>query len=130
MRIHITTIGLIALATPGLATSSITDAVQEAGSAATTPAADPAAAKAAEKAARLAAKLEEKAQAEAAEEEKKAKEANKNEADIAKQKASGIQVIVLSDDFRKKAYETGWAGVMRQSPEHGPKLKELFAKAN
>ena len=64
MRIHITTIGLIALATPGLATSSITDAVQEAGSAATTPAADPAAAKAAEKAARLAAKLEEKRQRE------------------------------------------------------------------
>jgi TRAP-type transport system periplasmic protein len=53
-----------------------------------------------------------------------------NEADIAKQKAAGIQVIALGDDFRKKAYEAGWAGVIRQSPEHGPKLKELFAKAN
>ena len=53
-----------------------------------------------------------------------------NEADIAKQKAAGIQVIALGDDFRKKAYEAGWAGIIRQSPEHGPKLKELFAKAN
>jgi TRAP-type C4-dicarboxylate transport system substrate-binding protein len=56
--------------------------------------------------------------------------AKENETDIAKQKAAGIQVIALSDDFRKKAYEAGWAGVIRQSPEHGPKLKELFAKAN
>jgi TRAP-type transport system periplasmic protein len=54
--------------------------------------------------------------------------AKENEADIAKQKAAGIQVIALSDDFRKKAYEAGWAGVIRQSPEHGPKLKALFAK--
>src|SRR5262247_2896474 len=53
--------------------------------------------------------------------------AQENEADIAKQKAAGIEVITLSDDFRKKAYEAGWAGVIRQSPEHGPKLKALFA---
>jgi TRAP-type transport system periplasmic protein len=51
-----------------------------------------------------------------------------NEADIARQKAAGIQAIALGDDFRKKAYEAGWAGVIRQSPEHGPKLKALFAK--
>ena len=51
-----------------------------------------------------------------------------NEADIAKQKAAGIEVIKLSDEFRSKAYEAGWAGVMRQSPEHGPRLKALFAK--
>jgi TRAP-type transport system periplasmic protein len=50
-----------------------------------------------------------------------------NEADSAKQKAAGIQVITLSDEFRKKAYEAGWAGIIRQSPEHGPKLKALFA---
>jgi TRAP-type C4-dicarboxylate transport system substrate-binding protein len=51
-----------------------------------------------------------------------------NEADIAKQKAAGIGVIALGDEFRRKAYEAGWAGVIRQSPEHGPKLKALFAK--
>jgi TRAP-type transport system periplasmic protein len=51
-----------------------------------------------------------------------------NEADTAKQKAAGIQVISLGDDFRKKAVETGWAGIIKQSPEHGPKLRELFAK--
>ena len=53
--------------------------------------------------------------------------AKENEADSAKQKAAGIQVITLGEDFRKKAYEAGWAGVIRQSPEHGPKLKQLFA---
>jgi len=51
-----------------------------------------------------------------------------NEADIAKQKAAGIQVISLGDDFRKKAVAEGWAGIIKQSPEHGPKLKEFFAK--
>jgi len=54
--------------------------------------------------------------------------AKENEADIAKQKAAGIQVITLGEDFRTKAYEAGWAGVIRQSPEHGPKLKALFSK--
>ena len=54
--------------------------------------------------------------------------AKENDTDIAKQKSAGLQVITLSDEFRKKAYEAGWAGIIRQSPEHGPKLKELFAK--
>ena len=34
-----------------------------------------------------------------------------------------------AEAWRKKAYEAGWAGVIKQSPEHGPKLKELFSKA-
>ncbi len=55
-----------------------------------------------------------------------------NEADIAKQKAAGIQVIEFKGAegaaFRSKAYETGWAGVLKQSPEHGAKLREFFAK--
>jgi TRAP-type C4-dicarboxylate transport system substrate-binding protein len=51
-----------------------------------------------------------------------------NDADIAKQKAAGIQVIALGDDFKKKAVEAGWAGIIKQSPEHGAKLRELFAK--
>ena len=55
-----------------------------------------------------------------------------NEADTAKQKAAGIETIAFTGaqgaEFRRKAYETGWAGIIRQSPEHGPKLKEFFAK--
>ena len=55
-----------------------------------------------------------------------------NEADIAKQKAAGIEVIDFKgadgEAFRAKAYEAGWAGIIKQSPEHGPKLRELFAK--
>jgi TRAP-type transport system periplasmic protein len=57
-----------------------------------------------------------------------------NEADIAKQKAAGIEVIEFKGAdgaaYRSKAYETGWAGVLKQSPEHGAKLKAFFAKSN
>ena len=31
--------------------------------------------------------------------------------------------------YLAKAYEAGWAGIIKQSPEHGPKLREFFAKA-
>jgi len=58
--------------------------------------------------------------------------ARENEADIAKQKAAGIQVIEFKGaegtTYRSKAYEAGWAGIIKQSPEHGAKLKEFFAK--
>ena len=56
-----------------------------------------------------------------------------NEADTAKQKAAGIEVIAFTgaegEAWRAKAYEAGWAGVVKQSPELGPKLKALFSKA-
>jgi TRAP-type transport system periplasmic protein len=59
--------------------------------------------------------------------------ARENEADIAKQKAAGIQVIEFKGGegtaYRNKAYEAGWAGIIKQSPEHGAKLKEFFAKS-
>lgn len=59
--------------------------------------------------------------------------AKENETDIARQKAAGIQVIEFKGAdaaaFRAKAYEAGWAGVLKQSPEHGAKLREFFAKA-
>ena len=59
--------------------------------------------------------------------------AKANETDIARQKAAGIQVIDFkgadATAFRAKAYEAGWAGVLKQSPEHGAKLREFFAKA-
>ena len=58
--------------------------------------------------------------------------AKENAADTAKQKAAGIQSIEFKGAegtaFLAKAYETGWAGVIKQSPEHGPKLREFFAK--
>ncbi len=59
--------------------------------------------------------------------------AKENAADIARQKAAGIEVIEFKgadgEAYRAKAYEAGWAGITKQSPEHGPKLKEFFAKA-
>jgi TRAP-type C4-dicarboxylate transport system substrate-binding protein len=58
--------------------------------------------------------------------------AKENEKDIARQKAAGIEVIAFKGaeaaEYLKKAYETGWAGVIKQSPEHGPKIKEFFSK--
>ena len=62
-----------------------------------------------------------------------AETAKENATDIEKQKAAGIQVIEFKgadgEAFRAKAYETGWAGIIAKSPEHGPKLRELFSKA-
>jgi TRAP-type C4-dicarboxylate transport system substrate-binding protein len=58
--------------------------------------------------------------------------AKENEADIAKQKAAGIEVIELKgtegEAWRAKAYEAGWAAIIKLSPEHGPKLKAYFSK--
>jgi len=55
-----------------------------------------------------------------------------NAADTARQKAAGIQTIEFKDaqgaDFLSKAYAAGWAGVIKQSPEHGPKLWGFFAR--
>ncbi len=57
-----------------------------------------------------------------------------NEKDIKRQADAGIQVIkfdaAAGAAWRKKAYDTGWEGVIKQSPEHGPKLKALFSKSN
>jgi len=62
-----------------------------------------------------------------------AETAKENAADIARQKAAGIEVIEFKGAdgaaYRAKAYEAGWAGIIKQSPEHGPKLKEFFARA-
>ena len=57
--------------------------------------------------------------------------AKENQADIVKQRAAGIEAIEFKgaegQAYRAKAYEAGWAGIIKQSPEHGPKLKEFFA---
>jgi TRAP-type C4-dicarboxylate transport system substrate-binding protein len=59
--------------------------------------------------------------------------AKENQADIAKQKAAGIEVIEFKgadgDAYRAKAYEAGWAAIIKLSPEHGLKLKGYFSKA-
>jgi TRAP-type transport system periplasmic protein len=58
--------------------------------------------------------------------------AKENAADIAKQKAAGIEVIEFKgadgEAWRARAYETGWAAIIKLSPEHGPKLKAFFSK--
>jgi hypothetical protein len=45
---------------------------------------------------------------------------------------AGIQTIkfdgAVAEAYRAKAYQAGWEGVIKQSPEHGPKIKEFFAK--
>ena len=55
-----------------------------------------------------------------------------NEKDIKRQADAGIQVIKFDAPataaWRKKAYDAGWEGIIKQSPEHGPKLKAFFSK--
>jgi TRAP-type C4-dicarboxylate transport system substrate-binding protein len=49
-----------------------------------------------------------------------------------RQEQAGLQVIrfegVQARQYLDRAYETGWAGMIKNSPEHGPKLRELFGK--
>jgi TRAP-type transport system periplasmic protein len=58
--------------------------------------------------------------------------AKENAADTERQAKAGIETIKFdAADAKKyldKAYEAGWAGIIRQSPEHGPKLRTYFAK--
>jgi TRAP-type transport system periplasmic protein len=60
--------------------------------------------------------------------------AEENAKDTKRQAEAGIQAIVfdgaVGKAYHDKAYEAGWAGVIRQSAQHGPKLKEFFAKTN
>jgi TRAP-type transport system periplasmic protein len=52
--------------------------------------------------------------------------------DTERQAAAGIETIsfdpVVAKDYLKKAYESGWDGEIRQSPEIAPKLRALFSK--
>lgn len=49
-----------------------------------------------------------------------------------RQAKAGIQVIRLEGANAKQyidtAYEAGWAGIIKVSPQHGPKMRELFSK--
>ena len=55
-----------------------------------------------------------------------------NEEEAKKQAGAGIQIIKLegaaAESYRQKAVEAGWAGVIKQSAEAGPRLRELFTK--
>jgi TRAP-type C4-dicarboxylate transport system substrate-binding protein len=52
--------------------------------------------------------------------------------ETARQAQAGIQVIRFEGAQAKlyvdRAYEAGWAGVLKASPEHGPKMRELFTR--
>jgi TRAP-type C4-dicarboxylate transport system substrate-binding protein len=57
-----------------------------------------------------------------------------NAEDTEKQTKAGIESIKFDAAgtklFLDKAYEAGWAGIIRQSAEHGAKLRGFFSKAN
>jgi len=57
--------------------------------------------------------------------------AEENAKDTKRQADAGILTIKLEGAdgklYHDKAYEAGWAGVIRQSPQHGAKLKEFFS---
>jgi len=50
-----------------------------------------------------------------------------------RQRAAGIEVIRLEGAQAKllldTAYEQGWAGVIKASPVHGPKLRQMMSKS-
>src|SRR5262245_5148697 len=55
-----------------------------------------------------------------------------NAKDTKRQADAGIQTIKFegadAEAYRTKAYQAGWEGIIKQSPEHGPKLREFFSK--
>ncbi|MBL8331568.1 MAG: ABC transporter substrate-binding protein, partial [Rubrivivax sp.] len=52
-------------------------------------------------------------------------------ADLKRQADAGIQVIKLPDAEAKKllalSMEAGWDGILKTSPQHGPRLRQLMA---
>ena len=57
--------------------------------------------------------------------------AAENAKDTKRQAEAGIQTITFdaaaAEAYRTKAYEAGWEGIIKQSPEHGPKIRDFFA---
>ena len=55
-----------------------------------------------------------------------------NAEEAQRQAKAGIQTIrfdaATSRQYLDKAYEVGWASIIKVSPEHGPKMKALFSK--
>ncbi|HZE53104.1 MAG TPA: TRAP transporter substrate-binding protein DctP [Bradyrhizobium sp.] len=54
-----------------------------------------------------------------------------NAKDTKRQADAGIQTIkfdaAAAAAYRTKAYQAGWEGIIKQSPEHGPKIRNFFA---
>jgi TRAP-type C4-dicarboxylate transport system substrate-binding protein len=55
-----------------------------------------------------------------------------NSEESKRQAKAGIQTIAFSPaqarQYYDKAYEVGWASIIKASPEHGPKMRALFSK--
>jgi len=55
-----------------------------------------------------------------------------SEDEVKRQDQAGIQVIkfdpATAKQYLDKAYDSGWAGVIKNSPEYGPKLKQALTK--
>ena len=55
-----------------------------------------------------------------------------NEEDIRRQAQAGIQVIsfdaATAKQYYDKAYEVGWASIIKASPQYGPQMRKLFSK--
>jgi len=55
-----------------------------------------------------------------------------NEEDTRRQAQSGIQVIsfnpATAKQYYDKAYEVGWASIIKASPQYGPQMRKLFSK--
>ncbi|MGB9042360.1 MAG: TRAP transporter substrate-binding protein DctP, partial [Pseudolabrys sp.] len=55
-----------------------------------------------------------------------------NAKDTKRQADAGIQTIkfdgAAAEGYRTKAYQAGWDGIIKQSPEHGPKIREFFSE--
>jgi TRAP-type C4-dicarboxylate transport system substrate-binding protein len=67
------------------------------------------------------------------EEDSAAYEAEANAADIQRMKQVGIQTIEFKgadgEAYLAQAYAAAWAGMVKQSPVHGPKLREFFSRS-
>jgi TRAP-type C4-dicarboxylate transport system substrate-binding protein len=55
-----------------------------------------------------------------------------NEDEIRRQKEAGIQVIsfdaAAAKQYYDKAYEVGWATIIKASPQYGPQMRKLFSR--
>ena len=55
-----------------------------------------------------------------------------NEAEIKRQRDAGIQVIsfdrATAKAYYEKAYDVGWAGILKAAPDTAPRLKKLLSK--
>ena len=55
-----------------------------------------------------------------------------NAEEVRRQAQAGIQVIRFDDAttraYLQKANDTGWSGIIKSSPEHGPRLRQLLSR--